>query len=663
MKKCLFQVCFCLVWAATLLSQPALLPLPQHVSWHNKPFIWSKKIQLRAEGLAFENIAVVSEFVKTMTDHAVKSAANDLVVYRLHDAKWATVHPQEAYTLEVSPHHIKIAAVSETGLYWAIQTLRQLTEGQQTQGCSIQDFPAFSMRGFMHDVGRSFIGFESLKQQIALLSQYKINVFHWHLTEDLAWRLESKVEPRLNAPSTFNRFEGQFYTQAQARELVDWCKQHQVLLIPELDMPGHSAAFQRATGLEMQTPAGKVLVKALLREFCAIFDVPFIHLGTDEVAFKDPTFLSEMSQIVRDCGKEVIGWLPGGTLDKQAIRQLWTSKPKPRQGLRVIDSRNYYLNHFDPMADLVGVYNRAVCDTSVGSAERLGAIACIWNDRKLNNETDMLLSNGFYPIMLALAERAWRGGGQLENQVGVQMQPDFYAFENRLLAHKKRHFNKLPFPYVRQQQVHWHVIKPFDNQGNLSQVFPPEQGNFNFETTAANGASIYLRHVWGDIVPSHFKHPTPNATAYAYTYIFSPKQQKVGLWLNFHNYGRSEKDATPPIGKWDYKESRAWLNSYTIEPPNWKNAGQHPSHHEVPLEDEPCEMRPPTPIVLKKGWNLLLLKLPVGTFNTPTTRLVKWFFTAVCVQQAGVNVEAVEGLIYSPQKVKKTSKKITAYHE
>ena len=636
------------IWA----GNPALLPMPQSVVWTKEVFSFNQNIKIIGGEKAQAITDSIQLFFKNKKSNFLQNTKNQIVINLLKDIPNVLSNKKEAYQLSISKHEIRLSAITETGLFYGFQTLKQLIVKKGLQGCTITDFPAFEMRGFMHDVGRSFISIPELKRQIALLSHYKINVFHWHLTEDIAWRLESKVVPKLTDPSVSSRFEGQFYTQNEAKDLVDFCKKHHVLLIPEMDMPGHSAAFTRATGVEMQSKEGKIIVKQLLQEWCSLFDVPYIHIGTDEVKIKDTTFIPEMIAVIRNCGKEVIGWLPGGKADNSVIRQMWTSRPRPQKGLKVIDSRNYYLNHFETMADLVGVFNHNICDTSIGDSEKLGAIACIWNDRKLNTEDDITLMNGFYPIMLTLAERSWRGGGVLEKTIGVKMQADFKEYETRLLIHKKLNFNHLLFPYIQQADIKWCIIEPFKNGGDLSKVFPPEQGNLNFPTTEALGASVYLRHVWGDGVPAYLPNPKDSSTAYAYTYVYSPKAQEVGLWINFHNYGRSEKDASPPQGEWDYKKSHIWLNGNLITPPIWKNARFLPKDLETPYADESCELRSPPSVFLKKGWNLVLLKLPVGAWKMPEYRLVKWLFTAVFVVQKGVNVEAVEGLIYTPDKKK-----------
>ena len=95
----------------------------------------------------------------------------------------------------------------------------------------------------MQDVGRSYLSLEELKREIAILSRFKINTFHWHLTENQAWRLKVKIFPMLNDSANMTRMAGKYYTLEEARELTKFCKAHQVLLIPEIDMPGHSVGI------------------------------------------------------------------------------------------------------------------------------------------------------------------------------------------------------------------------------------------------------------------------------------------------------------------------------------------------------------------------------------------------------------------------------------
>ena len=581
----------------------------------------------------------------------------------------ARLNGDEAYRLSVSNKQIKIEAVTERGVYWAIQTLRQLEKkkGKRSSftGCEIVDWPAFRIRGFMQDVGRSYISMEELKREIEILSRFKINVFHWHLTENQAWRLESKIFPMLNDSVNTIRMPGKYYTQEEARELVDFCKKHQVLLIPEVDMPGHSAAFIRAFRHDMQSSEGMKILKLLMDEVCETFDVPYLHIGTDEVEFTNPDFVPEMVAYVRSKGKKVISWNPGwhykpGEID---MTHLWSYRGKAQPGIPAIDSKFHYLNHFDTFADMVALYNSRIYNQTEGSDDIAGTILALWHDRLVDNERNMVLENGLYPNMLAIAERAWKGGGsEYFDGLGTMLPAEdtkefreFADFERRMLWHKEHTFQGYPFGYVKQTNVKWNITDAFPNEGDLSKVFPPEQElNDSYEydgktygVKQAIGAGIYLRHVWGTLVPGFYADPKEDHTAYAYTWVYSPEDQEVGLWAEFQNYSRSEMDLAPLPGKWDYKGSRIWINDREVMPPLW-TAVHKVKSNEIPLGNENCVARSPLPVHLNKGWNKVFLKLPVGKFKMEQTRLVKWMFTTVFVTPDGE--KAVEGLIYSPKK-------------
>lgn len=265
--------------------------------------------------------------------------------------------------------------------------------------------------------------------------------------------------------------------------------------------------------------------------------------------------------------------------------------------------------------------------------------------------------------MLAIAERAWKGGGnEYFDKQGTVLPPEdsegfkaFAHFESRMLWHKEHHFRGYPFAYVRQTNVRWRITDAFPNGGDLCASFPPEKElkahytyeGENYGTQEATGAGIYLRHVWGTLVPGIYKQPEENHTAYAWTWVYSPEAQDVGAWIEFQNYSRSEADLPPPPGKWDYRESRVWLNDREIQPPVW-TATHHDKSNEVLLGNENCVVRPPIAVHLRKGWNKVFLKLPVGKFTQPEIRLQKWMFTFVLVTPDGE--KAVDGLIYSPDK-------------
>ena len=561
---------------------------------------------------------------------------------------------EEAYHLLITKKGILLEATTPKGMYWGRQTLEQLKTTKNKKiylpQCDITDWPAFRIRGFMHDVGRSYIPVEELKREISLLSRYKINVFHWHLTENQAWRLESKRYPELNAPENMEREKGKFYTLEEARQLVEFCKQHQVLLIPEIDMPGHSAAFVRTFKTDMQSEKGTQILKDIIDEVCATFDVPYLHIGTDEVQFTNPDFVPMMVKYIRDKGKKVISYNPGwnykpGEID---MTQLWSYRGKAQKGIPAIDCRYHYANHFDTYADLVAMFNSRIYNQTEGSDDLAGCIVAFWNDRFIDNTPQLLAENNFYPYMLTLAERAWRGGGNCyfdgKGTLLWEDEPEqlaaFKEFEDRLLWQKNTWLKEVPFPYVRQTQSEWQITDAFPNGGDLNKVFPPEEKEDSvylyegktYKTRKIIGNGFYLRHVWGTLVPGFYANPQENHTAYATRWIYSPKERKAKLALEFQNYSRSESDLAPRQGTWDYKCSRAWLNGQEIMPPVWENTNTERSN-EITLKNENYMSRPAIDITLKKGWNKLMLKLPVGKFSSKETRLVKWMFTAAILDE------------------------------
>ena len=346
------------------------------------------------------------------------------------------------------------------------------------------------------------------------------------------------------------------------------------------------------------------------------------------------------------------------------MEQMWSYRGKAQPRIPAIDSRFHYLNHFDTFADIVGLYNSRIYDKPQGSDDLAGVILAVWNDRFIQPEEDIIKQNNFYPNMLAIAERAWRGGEYEYFDKNGTMLPAgnseelcaFADFESRMLQHKEKFFKGYPFAYVKQTNVKWRITDAFPNEGNLQKTFPPEkelQDSYTYEgktygTREAIGAGIYLRHVWGTLIPGFYKSPQENHTAYAYTWVYSPKEQTAGAWIEFQNYSRSEADLPPLPGKWDYKGSRVWVNDNEIQPPVW-TATHREKSNETLLGNENCVVRPPQKIPLKKGWNKVVLKLPVGKFSLPEIRLTKWAFTFVFVTPDGE--KAMDGLVYSPDKI------------
>ncbi len=560
-------------------------------------------------------------------------------------------YPNEAYSLRVTRDSIVVCYITERGRLRALQTLEQLREGaggRQIPCCEITDWPAFKLRGWMHDVGRSYISVKELCREIELLARFKVNTFHWHLTENQAWRLQIRAYPQLTADTTMTRLPGRFYTQRECRQVEAFAASRGVTVIPEVDMPGHSAAFERAMGHPMQSAEGRRELRVILREVMDAFPLaPYIHIGGDE-AEVSADFLQEMADVVHEGGKGVVTWNPiRGRISAAFcdMTQLWSTAGRAIPGIPAIDCRYNYVNHFDVFADLVGIWRSNIYYSTEGNSQVAGTITAVWNDRKLAAEGDIIRHNNFYANVLASAERAWCGGGQgYIEQGGTRLPnegPEYEAFadwERRFLYHKDHSLRDEEIPYVRQSNIRWRIGASAAHSASLL-----TDGEASAADSASlwTGGGIYLAHTWHPVVPSGYSGGGEGAVAW--TYVFSPRAQEAGALIEFHNYGRSERDKAPDRGRWDRMGSRIWLNDEELAPPEWTRAGETVSLEDV-MGNENFTARPPYRIHLKKGWNKVLIGLPHR--HPDGIRKPKWMFTFVITDRKGCH--ALQGLRYDP---------------
>jgi hexosaminidase len=241
------------------------------------------------------------------------------LILRLADLRADSATP-EGYRLLVTPDSIVVHGPSSAGVFYGLQTLRQLLrENGTVPAVRIEDRPRFAWRGMHLDVGRHFFPLDYLKRYVDLLARFKLNTFHWHLTEDQGWRLEIMRYPRLTEVGAWRRETvvgkqsdpyvgdgrryGGFYTQAEVRELVRYAAERHVTVVPEIEMPGHALAalaaypelactpgpFEVATrwgvfeDVFCPTETTFTFLEHVLREVMALFPSRYIHIGGDEV--------------------------------------------------------------------------------------------------------------------------------------------------------------------------------------------------------------------------------------------------------------------------------------------------------------------------------------------------------------------------------------------
>jgi hexosaminidase len=323
-RRSLVSVVLALVALPALGDQPSaappdLIPLPERLTVTEGSFtvgakttIWATKSEQDVASMLAEAISRgcgIRPRVRRGSPPAGLSDAVSLVV----DPELGPLG-DEGYTLSVTPNHIRIAALTNAGLFYGVQTLRQLLPVAPPKGRSlcavgcleIEDVPRFGWRGFMLDCSRHFVKKRTVLALLDALAQFKINRFHWHLADDNAWRLAIRKYPELVKPAPINAGwytqSAGYYSERDVREVVAAAKRLHIVVIPEIEMPSHET--QAASVLPDACclgPDGKPLPPGSTREFClgsdkaitelqdilletmALFpDSPYIHIGGDE---------------------------------------------------------------------------------------------------------------------------------------------------------------------------------------------------------------------------------------------------------------------------------------------------------------------------------------------------------------------------------------------
>ena len=251
-----------------------VVPQPAHVSALPGTYTVARTISISAASPDARNAAdFAATFLRSRGISAVivPNASGAALRFSTADASLA----REAYRLRIDSHGISIAARSGAGLYYGLQTLEQLfpadTANDTLHDVAISDAPAFAWRGIMLDVSRHFYDVPTVERFIDLASHYKLNTFHWHLSDDQGWRVQIKRYPRLTSVGSCRagtevgknpadvegpRYCG-YYTQQQIRDVVAYAAKRYVTIVPEIDMPGHSTAaiaaypFLGCTGEEL----------------------------------------------------------------------------------------------------------------------------------------------------------------------------------------------------------------------------------------------------------------------------------------------------------------------------------------------------------------------------------------------------------------------------
>lgn len=340
---------FCAL-SLTAQSELSLIPLPAQVQTEQGTFRFNKKVKTAVDAYPGDSIQwVLDNFAKDFTAvTGVKVETSKPTKAQLR-MKLNPSLGAEAYKLHVTSEAIQIEAARPVGFFYALQTIKQLLPSRAVlagkadpqvkewtlPAVNITDEPRFGWRGFMLDEGRHFFGKDEIKKVIDVMAAYKMNRFHWHLTEDQGWRIEITKYPKLTSVGGWRNSKvlgwgdvkpdgqryGGYYTQEEAREIVKYARERFVEIVPEVDIPGHSQAavasypnflacdytnkhevwlYQGVSTevINVSNPKAVQFAKDVVDELTNIFPFGYIHLGGDEC----PTTKWEKNE---DCQKQL----------------------------------------------------------------------------------------------------------------------------------------------------------------------------------------------------------------------------------------------------------------------------------------------------------------------------------------------------------------------
>ena len=452
--------------AISLGAAPDLMPLPASVTWGDGKLVIDSGFRVALEGASDARLAAAAARVPArltrqtgiplLAAGGAVSAATLVIECQGPGERVQSPRENESYRIEVTSRQARIVAPSPVGALRGIETFLQLVEtgpgGFAVPAVRIEDAPRFRWRGLMIDVSRHFMPVGVIERNLDAMAAVKLNVLHWHLSDDQGFRVESRRFPKLQQLAS----DGLYYTQDQVRHVIAYARERGIRVVPEFDMPGHSTAWfaaypelasapgpyriERGFGVfdPAMDPSREEVFRfldAFIGEMAALFPDEYFHTGGDEVNGKDwdrsprirrfkrlhgfktdadlqAYFSRRVHAIVMAHGKKVIGWdeilTPG--LPTSAVVQVWRNSQvlagAARRGYQVILSNGYYLDLMQPAAYHYAVDPQGGAAADLNAAEEsriLGGEACQWAELVTSENDEFRI----WPRMAAIAERLW----------------------------------------------------------------------------------------------------------------------------------------------------------------------------------------------------------------------------------------------------------------
>ncbi len=385
------------------------------------------------------------------------SAAATLVIQCDHaSAPVQEFDEDESYHLQITQQRVRLSAPNPLGVLRGLETMRQLlvldSKSFELPVVDIEDRPRFPWRGLHLDVSRHWMPIEVVLRNLDGMAAVKLNVFHWHLSDDQGFRVESKRFPKLQQLGS----DGLYYTQEQVREVIAYAKDRGIRVVPEFDIPGHTTSWlvgypqlastpgpyqiERNWGvfdptLDPTRESTYEFLDAFIGEMAALFPDPFFHIGGDEVtgeqwkssarirefmrknhlkssADLQAYFNRRLQKVVTKNGKRMEGWdeILDPDLPKSIVIQSWRGQKSlaesARHGFSSILSAGYYLDHMEPASTLYAVDPLDGDAASLTDEERariLGGEVAMWGEFVSPENVDSRI----WPRAAAVAERLW----------------------------------------------------------------------------------------------------------------------------------------------------------------------------------------------------------------------------------------------------------------
>ncbi|MEK8128836.1 family 20 glycosylhydrolase [Paenibacillus filicis] len=459
--------------ASAATSQPSIFPNPVSYSVGTGQFLLTRSTSIYVAGNSAEETDELFKNGQVLASKLNRSTGYQINVIKSNNPSAGSIYlttvggnaaqGNEGYDLNTTSDQVKLTANKPEGVFRGIQTLLQLlpadiekssiVSGVQwvIPNSTISDKPTYEYRGFMLDVARHFFPVDIVKRQIDLASQYKINKFHMHLSDDQGWRIEIKSRPELieyGSKGQVGGGPGGYYTQEEFKEIVNYAAERYIEVIPEIDMPGHTNAALASIAelnpdgkrkpMRTDTAVGYSTLMArseityqfvddVVREIAAISPSPYFHLGGDESHVTSASdydyFIGRATAILDKYGKKAIGWDPSDTSSgttSDTVLQNWNCTPTTgtaakAKGLKVIVSpantyidMRYYNNTPLGLAwrgnvNTAKAYNWNPTDC-ISGANIYGVESTLWSETILTqDQMDYMV----YPRLIANAEVGW----------------------------------------------------------------------------------------------------------------------------------------------------------------------------------------------------------------------------------------------------------------